>query len=477
MPGALQSPIPTGAADPGALLRCWPAASPLAAIWSGRPGRRRITLARPAGPEAWIFPADLAELERAWAEARARGSLLLGFLSYDLGQRIEPAAAGPPAGLGVGQAGIGGGAKDAGGADGARAWPAIGFVRCEARAVFEDGRWSGNLEAPGRAAAVERSPSEPLTSEQVSGAFSVEALRSRTGQPRYVRDVGRVIERIRAGDVYQVNLAHELVGGFRGSARALFAQVAAATDPWHGAYLEVPGQTRRALCSFSPEQFLEYDAASRRIVTRPMKGTRPGAGDPAELEAAPKDTAELNMIIDLMRNDLGRSCAFGSIEVERGRAIERHGAGAGAVLQATGEISGRLRPEVSFLEALGRAFPPGSVTGAPKIQAMRMIEALEPGARGPYCGAIGELRPDGSASFSVAIRTALVTERAVRAAGGVDRRSAAGPSDQPGYFQDAELSYSVGAGIVADSDPEAEWQETLDKAAMLASAAGARIEP
>src|SRR5690606_24959865 len=148
---------------------------------------------------------------------------------------------------------------------------------------------------------------------------------------------------------------------------------------------------------------------SRRVTTRPMKGTRPGGGDPAELAAALKDTAELNMIIDLMRNDLGRSCAFGSVRVEVARAIERHGAGAGGgVLQATGEVSGVLRPEVSFLEALGRAFPPGSVTGAPKIQAMRMIESLEPAARGPYCGSACELRPDGAAVCSVAIRTALV---------------------------------------------------------------------
>src|SRR5690606_35829943 len=218
-------------------------------------------------------------------------------------------------------------------------------------------------------------------------------LRSRTGRQRYERDAAWIIERIRAGDVYQVNLAHQLAGEFRGSARALFARLAAAADPWHGAYLEAPaceptGGSGRAVCSISPELFLEYEPESRRVTTRPMKGTRPGAGDPAELAAAAKDTAELNMIIDLMRNDLGRSCAFGSVRVQAARVIERHGApgaGGGGVLQATGEVSGVLRDDVSFLEAFGMAFPPGSVTGAPKIQAMRMIDQLEPVARGPYC--------------------------------------------------------------------------------------------
>jgi para-aminobenzoate synthetase component 1 len=222
----------------------------------------------------------------------------------------------------------------------------------------------------------------------------------------------------------------------------------------------------------SPELFLEFDAATRRVTTRPMKGTRPGNADPAELEASPKDRAELNMIIDLMRNDLGRVCRFGSVRVESVRTIEGHGQSSPphlltcspaheppsrnrspALWQATGTVTGELHEGLDACDLLGAAFPPGSVTGAPKIRAMQIIDELEPVARGPYCGCIGWIGDDGSAAFSVAIRTALIT-------GTAGDRS-------PDWIEDGVLDYSVGAGIVADSDPESEWRETLDKAGVL----------
>lgn len=472
VPTALQTAQPPFHLTPAAVLARWPVDQPLAVLWSGRPGRRQVTFARPeAGPDTrpggWIFPSSLSELQQAWAQAQAERALLAGFLSYELGRRIEPAAAGGAGGADRGS-GLGAG------------WPLIAFVRCRQWGTLrEDGRWEGPFDLAGLPLGLAADPGVP---GGPPADFTLGSLRSSAGRERYQRDVARIIERIRAGDVYQVNLAHQLAGAFRGSARALFARLAAAADPWHGAYLEMPAGAEgaeapaRAICSVSPELFLEYEPSSLRVMTRPMKGTRPAGGDPAELASAPKDTAELNMIIDLMRNDLGRSCAFGSVRVEAPRTIERHGSGGGGggVLQATGEVSGVLRPEVSFLEALGQAFPAGSVTGAPKIQAMKMIERLEP-PRGPYCGSVCELRPDGSATCSVAIRTALIRETG-GPPGGPPLRGGRGSVRRPGWFDNAELSWSVGAGIVADSDPAAEWQETLDKAQILLAAAETRID-
>jgi anthranilate/para-aminobenzoate synthase component I len=174
-----------------------------------------------------------------------------------------------------------------------------------------------------------------------------------------------------------------------------------------------------------------------------MKGTRPASATNAELLDAEKDQAELNMIVDLMRNDLGRVCTFGSMHVTHPRTIERHG---DSVLQATATVEGTLRPDLSLADIIGASFPPGSVTGTPKIRAMQIIDELEPAPRGPYCGCIGSMTPDRT-RLNVAIRTALLTESATQ-----------------GVW---DLVYPVGAGIVADSDPEAEWQETLDKAHIL----------
>src|SRR5690606_41029741 len=160
-------------------------------------------------------------------------------------------------------------------------------------------------------------------------------------------------------------------------------------------YMELAGEgpETRAVVSASPELFFAFDPTSRRIVTRPMKGTRPGGADPRELDRAEKDRAELNMIVDLMRNDLGRLCEFGTVRVEAAREIERHGAeetkrrrdgeaereGAGSgILQATATVSGRVREGLGIADVLAAAFPGGSVTGAPKIRAMQITDELEP---------------------------------------------------------------------------------------------------
>jgi para-aminobenzoate synthetase component 1 len=292
------------------------------------------------------------------------------------------------------------------------------------------------------------------------------------GQARYEDAVARGIEYIHAGDVYQVNLAHRLAGLFSGSAREAFAALVESARPWHGAYMESAEDRvlsaesgKWAIMAASPELFLKVEG--RRVVTRPMKGTWPGSRDPAELRESGKDRAELNMIIDLMRNDLGRVCRFGTVKVEEARAIERHGdskaqreraqnaspEGNRGVWQGVGTVVGELREGVDLVDLLAAAFPAGSVTGAPKIRAMQIIDELEVSERGPYCGSIGWIGDDGRVCLNVAIRTALVREPVWKG--------------EPDRIEDGEISYSVGAGIVAESVPRREWEETMQKAGVM----------
>lgn len=285
---------------------------------------------------------------------------------------------------------------------------------------------------------------EPLPTEKHSTGFTLGPPIGLDRADAYRRAAAQAVELIHAGDVFQVNLAHRLAAAFTGSPRALAAALVRRLEPWHGAYLETD---TIALAAASPELFLDL-RPDGRVVTRPMKGTRPGRD--ASLTASPKDAAELAMIVDLMRNDLGRVCAPGSVRVEEPRAIEPHGRDDGptpALWQGVATVTGTLRPGASRDHLIRAAFPPGSVTGAPKIRAMQIIDQLEPDlgfdrslpARNHYCGAIGFLGDDGSASLAVTIRTAIV--------------------------RDGLCHFPVGAGIVAESDPDAEWRETLDKAA------------
>jgi anthranilate/para-aminobenzoate synthase component I len=259
------------------------------------------------------------------------------------------------------------------------------------------------------------------------------------------------VEYIRAGDVFQANIAHELRASFVGSARDAFVRMLGSARPAFGALLEPPQgvSDSRVVCSISPELFLDLDFASRRIVTRPIKGTRPDHGSASsaqDLAASEKDSAELAMIVDLMRNDLSRVCEVGSVVVDEDRTIERHGGG--GVLHAVATVSGTMREGVGFGDVVRATFPPGSVTGAPKIRAMQIIDELEPFARGAYCGAIGFVSDSGIARLSVAIRTATIDP------------------------ERGEIVYPVGAGIVAESDPASEWDETIAKAEALTRAFG-----
>ena len=254
-------------------------------------------------------------------------------------------------------------------------------------------------------------------------------------QTAYLAAVRRCIGYVAAGDVFQINLAQQLALHYRGTADALYAALPPAA---YGGLFDL-GDV--AVIGNSPELFLRV-TSDNRVVTRPIKGTRPRRpGMREELLRSDKDAAELNMIVDLERNDLGRVCETGTVRVERPREIEEHP----TVYHGAATVAGTLRPGVGLVELLAATFPSGSVTGAPKIRAMQIIDALEPDPRGPYCGAAGHLDADGSLQLNVAIRTATL--------------------------KNGHLVVPVGGGIVADSDPASEYDETLVKARAILDAA------
>jgi para-aminobenzoate synthetase component 1 len=241
---------------------------------------------------------------------------------------------------------------------------------------------------------------------------------------------------IRAGDIYQVNLAHRLAASSSISGWDLYQRLAAASPAPFAAFVDC-GDFQ--VVSSSPESFLRLNGL--HIQTRPIKGTRPRSGDSTrdaqlthELLTSPKEMAELVMITDLLRNDLGRVCDYGSVQVPELVRVERYA----HVQHLVSTVEGRLRSKVTHLAAFAACFPGGSITGAPKFRAMEIIDELEPIARGPYTGALGYLGFNRESQVSIAIRAAVCK------------------SDRT-YFH-------VGAGIVADSVPAAEYAETMAKA-------------
>jgi anthranilate/para-aminobenzoate synthase component I len=290
--------------------------------------------------------------------------------------------------------------------------------------------------------------------------YEVGPVTSSMGESLYKEKINATLDYIAAGDVYQVNVAHHLSGSFNGNTRSCFRELVNKSKPKYGSSMIFDYQGERfALMSVSPELYFQYDPDSRVIRTQPMKGTRPLGSDVAELYDSVKDRAELDMITDLMRNDLGRICNLGSVQVVEPRLIESHDSG---VLQASSKIEGKLREGMGLKQILEGTFPPGSVTGAPKVRAMQIIDELENTSRDSYCGAMVVLDDDGSMQASVSIRTSLIR-------GGID-------PDCCESVVDGVFVYPVGAGIVSDSDPASEWAETLTKAAVLGSAIGIQIQ-
>ncbi len=287
----------------------------------------------------------------------------------------------------------------------------------------------------------------PGIGEAVRTTPNVTSNRSRAD---FVAAVQQAQRYIRAGDIYQVNLAQRLSAPSTMAPWRFFQRLADVSPAPFAAYLDF-GEAQ--LSSSSPEMFIRLSGS--QIVTRPIKGTRPRSSDPVrdaqltyELQTSSKEMAELVMITDLLRNDLGRVCEYGTVQVPELVRLERYA----QVQHLVSTVEGRLRGGVTHFEALAQCFPGGSITGAPKIRAMEIIDELEPITRGPYTGCIGYLGFNRESQLSIAIRTAV--HRADR------------------------IYFHVGAGIVADSVPEAEYDETLAKAAGFLAALGlTRINP
>ena len=274
------------------------------------------------------------------------------------------------------------------------------------------------------------------------GASDARCIGSTFSRSDYESAVRRCIDYITAGDVFQVNLSQRLSIETNEDPWMIYRQLQSMFPAQFGAFLDF-GDFQ--LLSNSPELFLRVTRLSdnrRKIINRPIKGTRPNApGMRDALRDSVKDKAELAMIVDLQRNDLGRICEIGSVVVTDPRAIETHP----TVLHGVATIEGILRSGVSLVDILRATFPCGSVTGCPKIRAMEIIEELEPVRRGAYCGAIGWIE-NGEMEFSVAIRTITM--------------------------QNGIAYVPVGGGIVADSDPAEEYAETLVKAQAMLFALG-----
>jgi para-aminobenzoate synthetase component I len=266
-------------------------------------------------------------------------------------------------------------------------------------------------------------------------------------RPDYLSKIRTAKDHIYAGDAFEICLTHRLDAPFTGDPFALWQQLRRESPSPFAAFLDLP---EAAIASSSPERFLSL-SRTRIAESRPIKGTRPRGATPiederlaAELEASPKDRAENAMIVDLVRNDLGRVCRFGSIEATDLFAVERYS----TVHQLVSTVRGELADEHDAIDLLRACFPPGSMTGAPKIEAMSILEALEPTERGVYSGALGWLDFSGPLDLSVVIRTIIV--------------------------KDGRAHLHVGGAIVSDSEEASEHDETMHKArAMLAALASA----
>jgi len=382
----------------------------------GHLGHRSFLAARPAE----VATEGLSELERRSDGWRA------GWLSYDLGREIEalPAIARDDHRL-----------------------PALALGSYPAYLEFDHRRREVYVRGGGDAAVLVQAL------DRAHGARPpvhrpLHRWTSSLSRPAYEQAVRRAIDYIRAGDVFQVNLAQRLIAPWSGDPFALYARLRETSPSPFMALVRLGGAD---VISASPERFVRRRGA--RIETRPIKGTRPRGRSPGEdralaaaLRASSKDCAENVMIVDLARNDLGRIARYGSVRVRRLCALERHP----GVHHLVSVVDAKPAPGVGPAEIVRAAFPPGSVTGAPKIRAMEIIEELEPVRRGVYCGSIGWIAPDGDLDLSVTIRTFV-------SCGG-------------------ELSLHVGGAVVADSEPAQEWQETMHKAARLLEGAGGELQ-
>ncbi|MGZ3266107.1 MAG: aminodeoxychorismate synthase component I [Croceibacterium sp.] len=366
-----------------------------------------------------IFVARRAdEVERVLADAdaarREGGGTLAGYIAYEAGLALEAKLL-PLAG-------------ERTGADG----PLV---------------WLGLFDAPLTIASAE--VPQWLAQRARGGHASIGPLDPQVSTGAYLAAFDRLHEAIRAGDIYQANLTFRLAGAARGDPVALYAAIRPAAQAGYGG-LVFDGS--HWLLSFSPELFFALKGRAAKV--KPMKGTRPrgrtaqeDAELAAELAGSVKDKAENLMIVDLMRNDLSRVAEAGTVRVDRPFTVETYP----TVHTMTSTVRATLREGKGAVDMIRALFPCGSITGAPKIRAMELIDAVERDARGPYCGAIGRIGAGDDAAFNVAIRTIRLT---------------------PGENDKHHAVLGVGGAIVADSDGMGEWRECLIKAGFVREAAG-----
>jgi len=363
-------------------------------------------------------------------DAAARSDLpftggALGYFSYDLGRRFErlPAFAADDE-------------KMPGMAVGIYDWAVVvdhldrrSWLVGQGRSLDTHVRWNE---------LVARFSAQPI--ERARVPFRITApLVSSLSRESYAAAFRRVLDYIHAGDCYQINLAQRFAAPAAGDPWLAYQALRIINPAPYAAYLNTPhGQ----VLSASPERFLKLER--RHVETKPIKGTRARAGHPrvdaalaAELKVSEKDRAENVMIVDLLRNDLSKNCEPGSVRVPKLFDVESFA----TVHHLVSTVTGTLRQGRDALDLLRGSFPGGSITGAPKLRAMQIIEELEPQRRGVYCGAIGYIGGDGNMDLNVAIRTLVYTGGTIR--------------------------FWAGGGIVADSRCEDEYQETFDKATAM----------
>ena len=288
---------------------------------------------------------------------------------------------------------------------------------------------------------VQTEPNESCNGTQM---LSGNGFESNFSGEKYRAAVKKVKQYLKDGDIYQANISQRFNLPFQGDSWLLYLKLREFNPGAFAAYLTTP---ELHLLSSSPELFLSVD--DKEVMTRPIKGTHARSTNPLEdlefaeeLANSEKDQAENIMIVDLMRSDLGKVCEIGSVKVKGINEVEKHP----TVWHLVSTVTGRLRSGLESLDVLRNCFPGGSVTGAPKIRAMEIIEEIEPVRRGIYCGSVGYLSFSGDMKTNIAIRTMIL--------------------------ENTNISFHSGGGIVTDSDPASEYIETIDKATGLMKALG-----
>jgi len=377
--------------------------------------------------------AFLKESRACAGKATVHSGLAIGYLAYDLKRYVEklPEKA----------------ARDS-------LLPEMYFGLYRAAIIHDNQTGETFVTGPraGEAPEIERLKSialeDPVAEEVSVPPRALEPLRSNFTREAYLEAVRKARKYIYDGDIFQVNLSQRFETRIEGSPVALFVRLMKVNPAPFAAYIGLEGGC--AVLSSSPERFLKVEGDY--VETRPIKGTRRRTGEPVKDRAAqedllssPKDNAELAMIVDLERNDLGRVADYGTVKVAEPRVLEAYP----TVFHLVSTVTARLHPDKDLVDLLKATFPGGSITGAPKVRAMEIIDELEPTRRSVYTGAIGYIGLDGRMDLNIAIRTIL--------------------------YERGRVTFQVGGGIVADSSPEAEYEETLDKGRALARSLGLEL--